>query len=134
MGCIEYFRAAMKNAHKSLIEAIADLTDEQLHFTPLDKGNHIAFIIWHCVRTEDTVLNFLLRKKKPVWNEEGWYTKLGMDPRAQGTGMTAEQAAAIRIQDKSEFLKYIENAFRSSEAYLDGLKDEDLDQVHELAV
>ena len=134
MGSIDYFRSAMKSAHKSLLDVIEDLTDEQLHFRPLDQGNHIAFIIWHYVRTEDMVLNFLLQKKKPVWNEEGWDEKLGMDPRAQGTGMTDEQAAAIKIQDKSAFLKYVENTFSSSEAYLDGLKDEDLDQVHELAV
>ena len=134
MGSIEYFRSAMKDLHKGLLESIEDLNEEQLHYRPLNQGNHIAFIFWHCVRTEDTVLNFLVQNKKPVWNEEGWDTKFGMDPRAQGTGMTAEQAAAIKIQDKSEFLKYVENAFRSSEAYLDGLNDEDLDQVHELAV
>ena len=66
MGSIEYFRSAMKGAHKSLLDVIGDLTDEQLHFRPMDQGNHIAFIIWHCVRTEDTVLNFLLQKKKYV--------------------------------------------------------------------
>ncbi|MBW2140940.1 MAG: DinB family protein [Deltaproteobacteria bacterium] len=134
MGSIDYFRSAIRDMHKSLIDAVQDLTDEQLYFRPLDQGNHIAFIIWHCVRTEDMVLNFLLQKKPPVWNEEGWDKKLDMDPRAQGTGMSAEEAAALRIKDMKEFSKYMENAFRSSEAYLDGLNDEDLDQVHELAV
>ena len=134
MSTIDYFRSAVKEMHKNYFEAVKDLTDEQLHFRPLDKGNHIAFILWHFVRTGDLVLNFLLQKKTPVWNEEEWDKKLGMDPQAQGTGMTDEQAAAVRIQDMTEFLKYMENAFKSVEAFLDGVKDEDLDQVHELPV
>ena len=134
MSTIDYFRSAVKDMHKSYFEAIKDLTDEQLHFRPLDKGNHIAFILWHYVRTGDMVLNFLLQKKTPVWNEEEWDKKFGMDPQAQGTGMTDDQAAAIKIQDMGEFSKYMENAFKSVEAYLDGVKDEDLDQVHDLPV
>ena len=134
MSTIDYFRSAVKEMHKNYFEAIKDLTGEQLHFRPLNKGNHIAFMIWHYVRTEDMVLNFLLQKKTPVWNAEGWDKKLGMDPRAQGTGMTDEQAAAIKIQDMGEFSKYMESAFKSTETYLDGVKDEDLDQVHDLPV
>jgi len=45
--------------------------------------------------------------------------------------MTAEQAAAIRIQSLPDFLKYMENVFRASEAYLDTLKEADLDRVEE---
>lgn len=134
MGTIDYLRSAMKHLHSSLSQAIQGLTDEQIHFRPLDRGNHIAFIIWHCVRTEDTVINFFLQKKKPVWNAEGWDKKFGMDPRAQGTGMTAEEAAAIRIKDLSEFSKYMENTFKASEAYLDDLKEEELDRVYDLPV
>jgi hypothetical protein len=134
MSTIDYFRSAVKETHKNYFEAVKDLTEEQLHFRPLDKGNHIAFILWHFVRTGDLVLNFLLQKKTPIWNAEEWDKKLGMDPQAQGTGMTDEQAAALRIQDMSEFLKYMENAFKSVEAFLDGVKDDDLDQVHELPV
>ena len=132
MGSMDYFRSAVKGVHQSLLDAVGDITDEQLHFRPNDKGNHIAFTIWHYVRTEDLVLNFLLQKKKPVWNEEGWDTKLGMDPQAQGTGLTAEQAAEIKISDMAEFIKYMESTFKATDVYLEGINDEDLEQVHEL--
>jgi uncharacterized damage-inducible protein DinB len=134
MPSIDYLRTAMKDFHKSLLQAIEGLSDEQIHFRPLDKGNHIAFILWHCVRTEDTVINYLIQKKTPVWNAEGWDKTFGMDPRAQGTGMTDEEAAAIRIEDLGEFSKYMENTFKASEAYLDGLKDEELDEVYDMPV
>jgi len=129
MATLDYFRSAMQDLHRNLWEAIKDLNKEQLHFRPLEKGNHIAFMIWHAVRTEDSVVNFVLQKKAPVWNAEGWDKKFGMDPRAQGTGMTAEQAATVRINDLAEFLKYTEKVFQASEVYLNGLKEEDLDSV-----
>lgn len=134
MNTVEYFLAAAKDLHNSFFESVKDLNNEQLHLRPLGKGNHIAFIIWHYVRTEDSVINFLLQKKAPVWNAEGWDKKFGMDPRAQGTGMTAEQATSVRIQDLNEFLKYSQNVFRATEAYVSGLKDEALSEVRDLPV
>jgi hypothetical protein len=131
MGALEFFRPSLKTLHGSLMDAVKGLTDEQLHFRPLGKGNHIAFIFWHAVRTEDSVMNFFLQKKAPVWNVEGWDKKFGMDPRAQGTGMSAEQAAALRLPSLADFLKYTENAFKASEAYLETLKEAELDRVEE---
>ncbi len=134
MPSLDYFRQAVKDSHKSYFEAVEGLTDGQLHFRPLDTGNHIAFILWHYVRTEDTVLNFLVRKKKPVWNAEGWDKKLGMDPRSQGTGMSAEDAAALKIRDIDEFKNYMESTFKETEAYLETLSEPDLEPVYELPV
>ena len=131
MGAVEFFRSSLKALHGDLMDAVKDLTDEQLHFQPLGKGNHIAFAFWHAVRTEDSVMNFLLQKKPPVWNAEGWDKKFGMDPRAQGTGMSAEQAAALRIPSPADFLKYSEKVFAASESYLETLKETELDRVEE---
>lgn len=48
--------------------------------------------------------------------------------------MTTEQAASIRIPDLGEFSKYMENVFRASETYLDGVKEESLAEVRNLPV
>jgi len=132
MGTIDYFCSTMKDMHNNYIDAVKDLTEEQLYFRPLDKGNHIAFTFWHLVRTEDLVLNFILQQKAPIWNEQGWDNKLGMDPQAQGTGMSDEDAAAFKITDMNEFLNYTKAVFEASEAYVKTLKVEDLDVVNEL--
>ncbi|MBP1714817.1 MAG: DinB family protein [Deltaproteobacteria bacterium] len=134
MNTIEYFRGAMKEAHTTLTAAVKDLTDSQIHFRPLGTGNSIAFIFWHYVRTEDIMINFFLQGKKPIWNTEGWDRKFGMDPKSQGTGMTAEQAAAIRLNDMGEFLKYSEKVFQTSEAFLGSLPEESLDEIKEYPV
>ncbi len=134
MAAIEYFRTAIKNFHTRLSDAVKDLNETQVYFRPIDKGNHIAFTLWHVIRTEDIVIQFFLQKKKPVWNEQGWDQRFGMDPKAQGTGFTPEQAAALRISDLKEFLRYMENVFRASEAYLESLSDKDLEEIRELPV
>lgn len=134
MSTVDYFKKAIKDMHNTYVDAVKDLTDEQLHFRPLDKGHHIAFALWHLVRTEDMVLNFLVRKKTPVWNAQGWDKKLGMDPQAQGTGMNAEQAAAVRINSLPDFLAYMDAVSKETEAYLSTVKDEDLGTVNELPV
>jgi hypothetical protein len=131
MNALEYFRSEMKESHKSLLEAVRELTDAQLHFRPLGLGNPIAFIFWHYVRTEDIIIHLLLQNKKPVWNTEGWDRRFGMDPKSQGTGMTADQAAAIRIANPDDFLKYANQVFQASEAYLETVKAEALDEVRE---
>src|SRR5512135_3063913 len=131
MNALDYFRSAMKETHHGLREAVRDLTDAQLHFRPLGQGNHIAFIFWHYIRTEDIILHLLLQNKKPVWNVEGWDRKFGMDPRSQGTGMTAEQAAAIRINNLDEFLGYADKVFLATDAYLQSVKEDALDEVRD---
>ncbi|MBI4495743.1 MAG: DinB family protein [Deltaproteobacteria bacterium] len=131
MATIEYFRSAAKSLHGHLLDALQGLPDEHLHFRPLGKGNHIAFTIWHCVRTEDLAMNSFLQKRPPLWKEEGWDKKFGLEPEAQGTGMTAEQAAAVRIVSLDEFIVYMRNVFRATEAYLEGLREEDLERVSE---
>jgi hypothetical protein len=55
-----------------------------------------------------------------------------MDPKAQGTGMTAEQASAVQISDPGEFRKYMENVFRASEAFLDSATEQQWTEVKEL--
>ena len=132
MNTVEYFLTAAKELHKNLLESVEGLNNDHLHFRPLGRGNHIAFTLWHCVRTEDAVINYLLQKKAPVWNAEGWDKKFGMDARAQGTGMTAEQAAAMHIQDLDGFSQYSRNVFQATEVYLGGLKEEILDEVRDL--
>jgi len=131
MNALEYFQSGVKETHKGLLEAMRGLNDAHLHFRPLGRGNHIAFIFWHYLRTEDIMVHLFFQNKKPVWNAEGWDRKFGMDPKSQGTGMTAEQAATLRIENLDEFLAYATKVFQITEAYLQGLKESALDEVRD---
>jgi hypothetical protein len=132
MDTLSFLRSAAKRLHKDLTQAVGDLGEAQLHFRPMDKGNPIAFMIWHCVRTEDIVVNAFLWKKPTVWDSEGWAQKAGVDAKGQGTGMPNDQAAALRIGNPKEFCSYMERAFQATDAYLEALQEQDLATIHDM--
>jgi hypothetical protein len=128
MKNIEILEKRLKQMHGNMLNSVKDLSQDTLHFNPEGKGNSIAFLLWHYVRTEDIVMNMLIRKQKPIWNEQGWDVKLKMDPKAQGSGMTDEAARAVRIESLSDFLAYTEKVFCESEKHVATLTDEDLEK------
>jgi len=115
---VEFIHAEIARLHKMLDASISGLTPEQLHAVPAGNptANTIAWGIFHCVRTEDNVVRFVLQdRKKPVWTEGGYAERLGLPPVAQGTGMTAAEAQALRISDVGLFQEYMAKAFASTE-------------------
>jgi hypothetical protein len=46
MNTVDYFLAAAKELHDSLLESVKGLSNEQLHFQLLGRGNHIALGEW----------------------------------------------------------------------------------------
>lgn len=129
MSVAELLRGSVAALHVQLDEAVQGLSAEQLHWRPMDKGNHIAFIIWHYVRTEDNVVQFVLQDRKPtVWLEEGWDQRFGLDRIAQGTGWNPEQAVALRLPSAEEWLAYQRAVWQASDAYLGSVGDGELER------
>ena len=50
MSEIAFIKQFLSESHKSWGEAVEGLTAEQAHWRPYDKGNHIAFNLWHYTR------------------------------------------------------------------------------------
>ncbi|MEX2247799.1 MAG: DinB family protein [Dehalococcoidia bacterium] len=121
MTLVEFIQAELRRLHAMLDAGTRDLTPEQWHTTPAGNpaANHIAFEMWHYARTEDNVVRFILQARRPtVWMEGGWAERLGLPPIAQGTGMPAADAQALRIADLGAFRDYVQAVWRSTEEYL----------------
>ena len=132
MTLVEFISAEIRRLHAMLDAATADLTPAQWHTIPAENpaANHLAFEMWHYVRTEDNVVRFLLQKRRAtVWAEGGYAETLGLPPVAQGTGMTAEQAQALRIKDLPMFKDYMQKVWASSEDFLSKTSPADLEAV-----
>src|SRR3989337_2318688 len=104
---VEFIRSGLRQLHGSYRDAIADRSHDQLHWQAGDQGCHIAFVLWHYYRTEDNVIQFVLQRKPTVWLEGGWDRRFGLDRIAPGTGMSLEDAQALRITSKDDFLDYM---------------------------
>lgn len=130
MTLVELLGSHLKRLHEDLETAVRDLTPEQLHWRPSDGCNHIAFSLWHYVRTEDNLIRFVLQDRRTtVWLEQGWNERFGLDRVAQGTGMGQEDAIAVRLPPAAEFSPYMRAVWQSTEEYLGSITDNDLQRV-----
>lgn len=118
MDLIDYLRGEQKYLHSMIRNSVSTLTPEEWHFTTGERDNSIAFIVWHCVRTEDNIMRFILQGKNTIWNEGNWHERLGLPPRVQGTGMATEEAKALRINDTALFMQYAEQVWAEFEDYM----------------
>jgi hypothetical protein len=118
MTATEFIHGELKRLHRNLDGCIADVTAEQLHAVPAGhpRANTMAFGLWHCTRTEDNVVRFIIQKRRPtVWLEGGYPERLGLPPAAQGTGMSVAEAQALRIPDIECFREYMQKVWASTE-------------------
>jgi hypothetical protein len=123
MNIIDFFRMEQRRLHDLLRASVSNLTPDEWHYTLAGRGNHIAFLMWHSVRTEDNVLRYILQGRPPIWNEGNWHERLGLPPRVQGTGMATDDAQALHINDPLLFMQYAEQVWQEFEAYLASVND-----------
>jgi hypothetical protein len=128
----EFIRAQLKRLHGGLDKSLADLTPEQLHTVPggHPKANTIAWGLWHYTRTEDNIVRWVIQNRRPpVWTEGGYAAKLGLPPTAQGTGMSTEEAHALRIHDIPLFREYMQKVWAGTEELFEGAVPTIFDQM-----
>jgi hypothetical protein len=118
MTAVEFVQMEVARLHKMLEATLSGITSEQLHAVPANhpKANTIAWGLFHCVRTEDNVVRFVLQDRRPtVWTEGGYADRLALPPVAQGTGMTVADAQALRIKDPDLFREYMRQVWASTD-------------------
>ena len=122
---IMYLTAEFRALHRLLDHVTSDLNGDQVNHVPAGGHQNIAFSLWHYVRTEDNVVQFVVQGKPTVWLDGGWPQKFGLDPKLQGTLFTDDQARAFRLDDFAAFRIYMTGVFKATEDYVAALTDED---------
>jgi hypothetical protein len=127
---LDFIRDSIHQQHEAWDKAISDLTLDQLHFRPNGQGNHIGFIAWHYVRTEDNIVQFVFQNRKPtVWLEGGYDQKFGLPRTAQGTGMPPDEAARMRLPSVGQWMAYQQAVWHATDAWLKSVTEEDIRRV-----
>jgi hypothetical protein len=132
LSASDFIRTNLKRLHDGLDKVMADLTPDQLHTVPAGhpKANTIAWGVWHYTRTEDNIVRYVIQvRKPPVWVEGGYGERLGLHPAAQGTGMSTEEAQALRIKDVPLFREYMGKVWAGTDELIAGAPPELLDKV-----
>ena len=123
---IEVVREGMQSMHGLLDRAVEQMSAEQWNHRGPDGGVSAFFSLWHYVRTEDNIVNFVAQRRNTVWLEGGWDEHFGLHRTSQGTGMTEEQANAIALTDTAGWLRYQREVWAATEEWLGALSVEQL--------
>jgi hypothetical protein len=123
----ELLRRSLQSMHALLDKAVEGMTAEQLNFRPQEGGVSGFFSLWHYVRTEDNIVNWVVQRKPTAWLEGGYDAVFGLPRTSQGTGMTEDEANAVRIADVAKWHEYQQKVWASTDAYLAAMSPAEFD-------
>ena len=123
----EFIEDAFNVEHEFLMEAVQDLTPEELRWRPGPEANPIGWMLWHMIRVEDMWFQFFIQRQLEIWERDGWHEKFGLPTRDNGFGHTPEQVAQFPDLDLAELLRYGEAVRAGTFEYLRGLTPEDFE-------
>lgn len=112
--------------------AIHDLSEEELHFRPEGPCNSIGFDAWHIARTADNLIHFAFEREPPVWLQQGLNEAWNLPKADQGTGMTPEQAFALRFPDAKLLAQYARDVSAAIVPRIAAMSDEYLEERMEI--
>ena len=117
----DFIETALNREQAYLLEAVGDLTPEELAWQPGADANPIGWMLWHTIRVEDMWIQFFVQRQPELWERDGWHEKFGLPTRDNGFGHTPEQVANFPALDLAELLRYGEAVRASTLEYLRGL-------------
>ena len=123
---LEVLQSGLATLHRMLDETASDMTLEQLNRKGSDGGVSPFFSLWHYVRTEDNIVNFVIQRKPTVWIEGEFDTQLGLHRTAQGTGMTPEEASELSLINLELWREYQHDVWDASVKYFSTVTNAEL--------
>jgi hypothetical protein len=124
----ELLRKSLRSMHSLLDKAVEGMTAEQLNFRPSEGGVSAFFSLWHYVRTEDNIVNFVVQRKPTAWLEGGYDVAFALPRTSQGTGMSEAEANAVRIEDVPRWHEYQQRVWAATDAYLASMSPAEFDE------
>ena len=85
----------------------------------------LFFSLWHYVRTEDNIVNWVVQQQPTVWMKGEYPESFSLHKTSQGTGMTEEQANAVQVHDVARWHEYQQKVWAATDAYLAAMSPEE---------
>lgn len=128
MDSVSLLHEQLKIAHGIVDGTVADLTPDQLEWTPGGKANRVAGLLMHLISGEDVFLGMLTGRQPLAMGEYSGKTGAS-EPHPMGN--YGEWAARVTVE-LPQALDYMRATFKSTEDYVATLKPEDLDREIDL--
>ena len=124
MDALSLLKVQVAGPRRDWNSIIADMTQEQLQWTPPGVANPIVSLVMHAVGSQDNAANAVAQGKPKVWDANNWGEKLGISPYGR---QNLEEGRAMHV-DIELFRAYSAEVFASVDAFLASAKPEDLDR------
>jgi uncharacterized damage-inducible protein DinB len=110
--------------------AVKNLSPEQLRWAPADGANSVGWLVWHLTRIQDDHVADLIGTEQ-IYVTGDWGPRFGLksDPGDVGYGHNAAQVASVRPESWHALVDYYTAVHDRTIEYLDGLTEDDLDEV-----
>jgi len=94
------------------------------------RANSITWLVWHLTRVQDDHVSDVAGSDQ-VWTSGGWVARFDLPFEAADTGFGHDerQVQQTRVDDPALLTGYLDDAVAASLQYLDGLSDDDFDQI-----
>ena len=112
---------SLRQVHERLVELVADLTDDQLSWSPQPGAHSLKFAIWHIARCDDNYLRTHIQGRPEIWKQEGWFRRWSLDAESTGMLLSDEEAGSLPLPPKEEILAYARRVWGEVEAYVSDL-------------
>ncbi len=77
----EFIEDAFNVEQEYLMDALGDLTPEEMMWRAGPEANSIGWILWHMTRVEDMWFQFFIQRQPEIWESEGWNDTFGLPTR-----------------------------------------------------
>jgi uncharacterized damage-inducible protein DinB len=110
--------------------AVQGLSLDDLERPPAPGANTIGWLVWHLARVQDDHVAEVAGRTQ-VWDEADWAPRFGLPQGTSDTGYgyTPAQVAAVRPESPETLVAYYEAVAERTVAFVESLKDGDLDRV-----
>ena len=125
----KFIEESINKQHEFLIQAIDDLTPEELRWQATPAANTIEWILWHMFRVEDTWIQFFIQNNTEFWEHQNWNNVFGLPPRDNGFGHTAEQISNFPNLELTKLLEYGDVVRQGTLTYLLDLESDTFNLV-----
>lgn len=125
---LDVLRTSLVSMHSLLDKATEDMEAKHFNFRPQEGGVSAFFSLWHYVRTEDNIINWVIQRKPTVWIEGGYDERFALHRTSQGTGMTEDEANAVTLQDVAAWREYQQRVWQVTDDYLAQMSPAEFDE------
>jgi hypothetical protein len=131
MNAQELFLLRYRSDHPGMSRRmLADLSEAQVRTPPCPGVNTLTWLVWHMARAEDIGVNRFVTDGEQVLDAGNWNSRLGVDRRDLGTGMTPQEVLDLSAQIDVEALHaYWDAVEERTVAVVQSLHADDLDTI-----